>query len=118
MVKNNETTEKRRPEKFSVILFVLVVGSLLIRCSSEFPVEHDLSRKAFHLIDQDSHSVVFPADFRDTVLLVAFTYTSCPDICPLTTDRLLQVSERIPKELPVRFVLITLDPQRDTRGGC
>ncbi len=114
IVENNEKPENRRPGWFSEILFLLVVSILLVRCSSEFPVEHDLSKKAFRLIDQNGRSVAFPADFRDTVLLVAFTYTACPDICPLTTDRLLQASERIPEELPVRFVLITLDPQRDT----
>ncbi len=114
IAENNETPESHRSGWFSGIPFLLIIGILLVQCSSEFPVEHDLSRKAFRLIDQNGHSVVFPADFRDTVLLVAFIYTACPDICPLTTDRLLEMSKRIPKELPVRFVLITLDPQRDT----
>ncbi len=91
-----------------------IIAVLLASCSSELPVEHDLSQLSFALVDQYGRSIRFPADFQDTVLLVAFIYTSCPDICPLTTDRMVQISSQIPENAPVRFVLITLDPLRDT----
>lgn len=49
---------------------------------------------------------------RGRVVLVAFGYTSCPDICPTTLSRLRQA---VGKRDDVEVVFVTVDPERDTK---
>ena len=49
---------------------------------------------------------------------LAFGYTSCPDVCPLTLAELVRLRALVDREgdeLPaVRFAFLSVDPQRDT----
>ncbi|MFC4304479.1 SCO family protein [Cohnella boryungensis] len=55
---------------------------------------------------------------KGKVVLLEFMFTSCPDICPLTTYRMAQLQETLKqRELfgtRVQFVSVTFDPERDT----
>lgn len=55
-------------------------------------------------------------DFRGKVVIVAYGYTSCPDVCPLTLSNITQALKTLtPEELAqVQPLFITLDPERDT----
>lgn len=55
------------------------------------------------------------SDFRGRVILLSFGYTHCPDACPMTLSKFVQV-KNILKEISAKMqaVLITLDPERDT----
>jgi protein SCO1/2 len=58
------------------------------------------------------------AKLRGKVVLVSFVYTTCNGVCPLTTQALVGVQDKL-KETKlwgksVEFVSITLDPKRDT----
>ena len=49
------------------------------------------------------------------VVLLFFGYTSCPDVCPATLTQFKRIRTEMGKEAGrVRFVLVTVDPQRDT----
>jgi len=48
------------------------------------------------------------------VRLVFFGYQSCGTVCPLQLTNLLELHERLAGK-PVRFVFVTLDPERDSR---
>ncbi|MGH6931851.1 MAG: SCO family protein, partial [Dongiaceae bacterium] len=67
---------------------------------------------------QDSEGRPFSLDdFRGKVLVLYFIYTSCPDVCPLHSDRLAAIQEKIngtPMREAVKIVAITTDPERDT----
>lgn len=56
------------------------------------------------------------ADLRGKVVAVTFIYATCADTCPLLTAKLVGVGRRLaPGESGrVRFVAITVDPERDT----
>jgi protein SCO1/2 len=55
------------------------------------------------------------SDLRDKVVLVFFGYTNCPDICPMTLGDMKQVQTQLgDKAKDVAFVLVSLDPDRDT----
>lgn len=55
------------------------------------------------------------SDLRDKVVLLFFGYTNCPDICPLTLGEMKQVQTQLgDKARDVAFVLVSLDPDRDT----
>ena len=47
----------------------------------------------FALTSQDGATVAL-RDFKDRVVAVAFIYTSCPDVCPLLTDKMVQCRTR------------------------
>ncbi len=68
----------------------------------------------FHLTD-DSGRPVTGASFRGQTTLVYFGYTHCPDVCPETMARLMQVLAKLgPAAGSVRILFITVDPARDT----
>lgn len=57
------------------------------------------------------------ADLRGKVVVLHFIYTSCPDVCPLHTERIAEIQAMVnstPMKDRVRFVTITTDPSKDT----
>jgi protein SCO1/2 len=67
------------------------------------------------LVDQDGRPASL-AELRGHFVLVDFIYTSCPGPCPILTGVHVDVQRRLPPELRerLRFVSISLDPERDT----
>lgn len=60
--------------------------------------------RPFHLSDQ-----------RGKVVLLFFGFTSCPDVCPTTLAEAKRILEGLGEDSQnVRFVFITVDPERDT----
>ncbi len=60
-------------------------------------------------------------DQKGALVLVFFGYTTCPDVCPATLGemreirRRLQADSRLAQQAEsIRYVFITVDPQRDT----
>ncbi|MBN3855459.1 SCO family protein [Paraburkholderia sp. Ac-20340] len=55
------------------------------------------------------------ADLHGNTTLVYFGYTHCPDVCPETMARLMQVLAKLgPDAQHVRILFISVDPVRDT----
>jgi protein SCO1/2 len=54
------------------------------------------------------------ADLRGKIWVADFIFTHCAAECPMMTTRLTALQAAIPAELPVRFVSISVDPDRDT----
>ena len=53
---------------------------------------------------------------RGKLLMVYFGFTNCPDECPLTMANFARLRKSLGgNEDSVRFLLITVDPERDTR---
>ncbi len=69
----------------------------------------------FALTSQDGAEVTL-GDLRGKVVAVTFIYTSCPDVCPMLTDKLARVQDELGADFgsKVAFVSITVDPERDT----
>lgn len=69
---------------------------------------------AFILIDHHGKTVM-DEDFRGKYMLVAFGYTSCPDICPTMLTDLTHAVDLLGEEgAAVQPLFVTLDPARDT----
>ena len=80
------------------------------------PLPVYFSMPEFALVDQDEQPVS-SADLRGEVLVVDFIFTSCPDVCPLLTQRMADLQGRLTRHergVPVRLVSISIDPARDT----
>ena len=69
----------------------------------------------FVLVSQDGTEVGL-ALLRGKVVVVAFIYTSCSDVCPLLTEKMARVQDDLGESFgrDVAFVSITVDPERDT----
>lgn len=68
----------------------------------------------FRLVDTQGRPARL-AGYRGRPMLVFFGYTSCPDVCPLTLDRLARAVRELGDDAGGAHILfVTLDPKRDT----
>lgn len=69
------------------------------------------------LINQNKESYNFGKD-KTKLKLVEFIYTHCPDICPTTTQKMVDLKEDLVKKgifgRDIEFITVTIDPYRDT----
>jgi protein SCO1/2 len=80
--------------------------------STRFPEPREIG--AFELLDHNT-AAFNNTSLRDHWSFLFFGYTHCPDVCPTTLSVLNSVAQRLgEREPPVRFVFVTVDPQRDT----
>lgn len=102
-------------------LIGLTCAALIAGCSHDdgpwqlTNVTGHLPDLAFSLTEDSGQSVTGSA-FRGKTTLVYFGYTHCPDVCPETMARLMQVLEKLPADeaKQVRILFISVDPARDT----
>ena len=69
----------------------------------------------FALTSQDGAPVKL-ADYRGKVVAVTFIFTLCADTCPVLTPMMSFVQDQLGNDFgeKIRFVSITVDPERDT----
>jgi protein SCO1/2 len=100
-------------------LALLAVLWLFLGCATEVsfsgteltPAQTSTS---FALQDQFGQTVS-TSSLRGKVVVLTFLYTSCPDICPLTTQTLGMAYNALGDDVKeTAFVAITVDPERDT----
>ncbi len=91
--------------------FILIDRPYTFRGSA---IEPPVPMKDFSLIDQ--YGQKFTLREQDgKVVLVFFGYTHCPDVCPVTLAEFTRIKQELGSEASqVRFVYITVDPERDT----
>lgn len=69
------------------------------------------------LINQNGKTYIFGKD-PTKLKLIEFIYTHCPDICPTTTQKMVDLKKDLEKSgvygKEIEFVTITIDPYRDT----
>ena len=92
---------------------------LLITAGISFFLIRDASAKVpanIALMNQNGETFNFGEDNK--LKLVEFIYTNCPDICPTTTQKMVQLKSDLEKSnvfgKEIEFVTITIDPYRDT----
>ena len=102
-----------------------IAGFLLAALLASPGLAHDASQNerlpvigpapGFTLTSQTGNPVSI-GDFRGKVVAVTFIFASCTDTCPLLTDTMGQVQDKLGDRFgkDIVFVSITVDPQRDT----
>jgi protein SCO1/2 len=102
-------------------VFIFLIGlALLIAVAASYmlmqsrgPQRATVEAK-FALTDQDGKKVT-EGDFRGRAMLVFFGFTNCPDVCPLTLQKIADALAEAPalkgKVVPI---FISVDPERDT----
>lgn len=104
----------------SRLLSAVIIGMFLAACSRA-PVEFrntDLTgasfARQFTLSDHNAQTRSLD-DFKGKVVAVFFGYTSCPDICPTTLSKLVEVMKVLgPDAEKLQVLFVSVDPERDT----
>lgn len=69
------------------------------------------------LINQNSDPYQFGKD-KTKLKLIEFIYTHCPDVCPTTTIKMVELRKDLEQSgafgKDIEFITITIDPYRDT----
>ncbi len=69
----------------------------------------------FTLTDGLTGETVTLSSLRGNVVALAFLYTRCPDVCPLTAAQFRAAQKQLgPDAARVRFVAVSVDPDGDT----
>lgn len=71
----------------------------------------------FSAVNADGEAIEF-SDFRNKVVVLAFGYTNCADICPFTLGYLKRLYSNLTatEQQLLRIVFVTIDPKYDTPG--
>lgn len=99
-----------------VIAAVVLVYNALGIGQSKYPVIGQVGDFTMENVDGRQ---VSRDDTKGKVRLMYFYFTSCPDVCPITTFLLSQVQNELKKDgtfgKDATFVSISFDPETDTR---
>jgi protein SCO1/2 len=108
----------------AALLTTLILSTGLAACSRPDTTPWKLTDVSGHLPDldfkltDDTGKPVTGQSFLGQTTLVYFGYTHCPDVCPETMARLIQVMQQLgPDAKNTRIVFITVDPARDTAAA-
>jgi protein SCO1/2 len=78
-------------------------------------ISGSLPKLAFTMTRARDGKRVTAGDYRGRVVMLYFGYTFCPDVCPTTLSHVALVLKRLGDEANrVRFLFVTVDPNRDT----
>jgi protein SCO1/2 len=106
-----------RPAAFLLALMLLALPALAPAHQAQQNARLPVIGPAppFTLTSQDGRAVSLAA-LRGKVVAVTFIYTTCPDICPLLTQKMARVQDALGAKFgpQVAFLSITVDPERDT----
>ncbi len=67
----------------------------------------------FELINQDGDTIT-DKDYLGKVYVVEFFFTTCPDICPVMSENLIEIKDEFKGEKDFGIASITIDPAHDT----
>jgi protein SCO1 len=99
-----------------ILVFLSVFILFSLSCKENLPLDKDLTKKNYSLINQDSTEVIFPENIVGHITVMGFIYTNCPDICPMTTHNMYLTEKKLKEDGigDVKFVAISFDPDRDS----
>lgn len=116
-------------KKKSIFLYIVVTSFVIVllwntlgkfyespnvktRSCTRFPTPLEITN--FSLNDVKKNKVFNKQSLKGHWNLIFFGYTNCPDICPNTMEIVRDVWHNLEKHyVPVRFIFITLDPEKD-----
>jgi len=98
------------------LLLFLIIEFFLSSCTEKLPVVDDPGNAQYNLVDQNNRKVVFPELVKGKLVVMNYIFTNCPDICPLSTNNMRLIQERIKKEKinHIEFVSVSFDPLQDS----
>ncbi|MFQ5478583.1 MAG: SCO family protein [Candidatus Binatia bacterium] len=118
-------TRRRVAEAVAVsclsVLVLLSIGARADAVTAPDSIDHEEVKRRYFtdlpLVTQDAEEVRFYSDLlKDKVVVINFIFTNCPGVCPLHSAKLAELQQRLGglMEEKVRFISISVDPERDT----
>jgi protein SCO1 len=103
------------PLSVALLSLALLVGHAFAADGGEALPEIG-SAPPFELVSQDGTPVSL-IGLRGRVVVVSFFFAGCSTICPLLTQKLVEVQDALGGDFgrKIQFVSITLDPEHDTQ---
>lgn len=95
----------------------LVLAATFMPISATAEARDDAYFSNAEVVDQNGTRLRFYDDvLKDQIVVISFIYTSCGDICPLSTARLAVVRDKLKAlgRTDIRFISMTVDPETDT----
>lgn len=112
-----ETSRAVRIKRLLVFLPVLVLAALVASWFLGGPKTVRATLPDVTLETLDGHAYPLAAA-EGKVRLVELIYTRCPDICPTTTIKMVQLQKRLQEaklmDSGIEFLTVTIDPLHDT----
>ena len=95
--------------------YLIVSLALAANLAAEESLPRLKSAPEFTLTNYDDKRVALK-QLRGKALAITFIFASCADTCPLLTAEMAGIQNRLGKDFgsKVNFILITVDPDRDT----
>ena len=98
---------------FGIFLFIILPILLSIQGDKEKYVA-SFKGSEFSLKDMNN-KVITDESFKGQLTAIFFGFTNCPDICPMTLNKMDIVISRLKKEnKSLKLFFISVDPERDT----
>ena len=97
-----------------LILLILCYCCLGAGWASSLPILSGVGGD-FSAVDQNNLPMKL-SDYKDNVIVLAFGYTNCADICPFTLGYLKGLYEELSSsdQKKIQILFVTVDPQYDT----
>jgi len=98
---------------FVIFLFIMLPVFLSVQSNKEDYVA-SFKGSEFSLKDMNNN-VITDKSFDGPLTAIFFGFTNCPDICPMTLNKMDIVISRLKKEnKSLKLFFISVDPERDT----
>ena len=96
-----------------IFLFVMLPIFLSVQEKKDDYVA-SLKGSTFSLKDMDNN-IVTEKSFEGPLTAIFFGFTNCPDVCPMTLNKMDIVLEKLKKEnKSIKLFFVSVDPERDT----
>ncbi|OBZ17600.1 SCO family protein [Bacillus sp. FJAT-26390] len=113
------TTKKISPFLIAVIVLLIALAAYLFytlqSSGSKLPIVKEAPDFTLQELDGSNFEL---KDNQGKVMLIEFMFTSCPDICPVTTYNMVLLQDELKKQgsfgSKVQFASVTFDPNTDT----
>ena len=99
-----------RADRFPALLLVLLA---VVSCQQALELPELFPVPDTQLVDETGAAINLDT-MKGSVVVYDFIFTNCTGICPIMTNNMRILTERVEEDAPVRFVSITVDPARDT----
>ena len=98
---------------FGIFLFIMLPIVLSIQDKKEDYVA-SYTGSSFTLVDVNNNPIT-EKSFQGPTTALFFGFTHCPDVCPMTLNKLNIISEQLKKDQnKLKIFFISIDPERDT----
>jgi len=98
---------------FGIFLFIMLPIFLSVQSDKE---DYVASFKGSEFVLKDmNNNVITDESFKGPLTAIFFGFTNCPDICPMTLNKMDIAISRLKKEnKSLKLFFISVDPERDT----